>query len=151
GPGKEGALKPNLLAPTISLTTRPGFLAGENRYGSYSLPPGYQIYGGTSTSTPFAAAAAALLISAARQTGVNYDPDRLRWAMMSTARFLPTIGAESQGTGLLQVEAAWEALRHARDPINIIVRAPVNAVRSDYLDESDRAGGIFEREGWTAG
>ncbi|MGH9972079.1 MAG: S8 family serine peptidase, partial [Pyrinomonadaceae bacterium] len=66
GPSKQGGFKPNLVAPTTSLTTRPGFLTGQNRQGTYSLPPGYQISGGTSIATPMAAGAAALLISAAK-------------------------------------------------------------------------------------
>jgi hypothetical protein len=151
GPSKEGGLKPNLLAPTTSLTTKPAFLPGENRYGTYSLPPGYQIYGGTSTSTPFAAAGAALLISAAKQSGVKYDARRLRWAIMSSARFLPKYSPEMQGAGLLQVPAAWEALKTAAEPVEIISRAPVRAVLSEYLQQADQGEGIFEREGWTAG
>ena len=151
GPTKEGGVKPNLLAPTTSLSTRLGFLPGENHYGTYTLPPGYQIYGGTSTSTPFAAAGAALLISAARQSGVRYDAQRLRWALLSSARFLPKYSPEIQGAGLLQVEAAWKALKNAPEPIDVVSRAPVKADLSEYLREPDQGTGIFEREGWTAG
>jgi hypothetical protein len=151
GPTKTGGLKPNLLAPTSSLSTKVGFLPGENHYGTYPLPVGYQIYDGTSTSAPFAAAAAALLISAAKQSGVKYDPKRLRWALLSSARFLPKYSPELQGAGLLQVEAAWEALKNAPEPIEIESRAPVKAVLSEYLREPDQGTGIFEREGWTAG
>ena len=151
GPTKEGDVKPNLLAPTTSLTTRVGFLPGENRYGTYALPAGYQVYGGTSTSTPFAAAGAALLISAAKQSGVRYDAKRLRWALLSSARFLPKYRPELQGAGLLQVEAAWKALKSAPEPIEIVSRAPVKAVLSEYLRKPAQGTGIFEREGWTAG
>ena len=151
GPTKEGGLKPNLLAPTIVLTTKPGFLPGENHYGNYPLPAGYQVYGGTSTSTPFAAAGAALLISAAKQNGVKYDARRLRWAIMSSARFLAPYSPEQQGAGLLQVPAAWEALKNAPEPIDIVTSAPVKAVLSEYLQQPNRGTGIFEREGWTAG
>ncbi|HEY3582213.1 MAG TPA: S8 family serine peptidase, partial [Pyrinomonadaceae bacterium] len=151
GPTKEGGLKPNLLAPTTSLTTKPGFLPGENRHGTYPLPAGYQVYSGTSTSTPFAAAGAALLISAAKQSGVKYDARRLRWAITSSARFIANYSPEQQGDGLLQVPAAWEALKHAPEPIEIVSRAPVNAVLSEYLQQPNQGMGIFEREGWTAG
>jgi hypothetical protein len=151
GPTKEGGLKPNLLAPTTTLTTKPGFLPGENRYGTYSLPAGYQVYSGTSTSTPFAAAGAALLISAAKQSGVKYDPRRLRRAIMSSARFLANYCPEQQGAGLLQIPAAWEALKKASEPIEIVTRAPVKAVLSEYLQQPNQGTGIFEREGWTAG
>lgn len=151
GPAKDGALKPDLLAPTASLTTRPGYLPGQNAYKSYALPPGYQILGGTSTSTPFAAAGAALLISAAKQSGVKYDARRLRWAIMNSARFLPKYGPEIQGAGLMQVPAAWEALKNAPEPIEIVSRAPVKAVLSENLPVPHQGTGIYEREGWTAG
>lgn len=151
GPTKEGGLKPNLLAPASSLSTRPGFMAAENRYGTYPLQPGYQIFDGTSTSTPFAAAGAALLISAAKQSGVKYDARRLRWAITSSARFLPKYSVEMQGAGLMQVQAAWEALKQAPEPIDIVSRAPVKAVLSDYLQHPNQGTGIFEREGWAAG
>ncbi|MGH9968714.1 MAG: PPC domain-containing protein, partial [Pyrinomonadaceae bacterium] len=92
-----------------------------------------------------------LLISAAKQSGVKYDAARLRWAMMSSARFLSGYGAEAQGAGLLQVDAAWEALKTAPNPIQIMSRAPVKAVLSEYLHEPNQGIGIYEREGWTAG
>lgn len=151
GPTKEGGLKPNLLAPTTSLTTKPGFLPGENRHGTYPLPAGYQVYSGTSTSTPFAAAGAALLISAAKQSGLKYDAPRLRWAITSSARFISNYSPEQQGDGLLQVPAAWEALKNVPAPVEIVTRAPVKAVLSEYLQQPNQGTGIFEREGWTAG
>lgn len=151
GPSEEGLLKPNFVVPTTSLSTRPGFLAGENIFKSYSLPPGYQIFTGTSTSTPFAAAAAALLISAAKQSGVKYDARRLRWAMMSSTRYLPKYGPEIQGAGLLQIAAAWEALKNAPEPIDIVSHAPVKTVLSENLRVPNQGDGIFELEGWRAG
>ena len=151
GPTQEGVLKPNLLAPATTLSTRPGFLQGDNSFKSYSLPPGYQVYSGTSTSAPFAAAGAALLISAAKQSGVKYDARRLRSALMSSARFLPKYGPEIQGAGLLQVPAAWEALKNAPEPIEIISRGSVKTVHAENLRVSNQGVGIFEREGWTAG
>lgn len=151
GPSKNGAFKPNLLAPTVSLTTWPGFLPSRPYGGTYELPPGYGVMGGTSTSNPIAAGAAALLISAAKQSGVKYDADRLRWGIMSSARYLETYGAYEQGAGCLQIERAWEALKNAPDPIQIISQAPVLASLSQYLEEPHRGVGIFEREGWSAG
>jgi hypothetical protein len=151
GPTKDGRLKPNLLAPSNVLSTRPGFLSPEKHSEPYPLPPGYQTYAGTSTASPFAAAGAALLISAAKQSGVKYDASRLRWAMLSSARYLPKYRSEKQGSGLLQIQAAWEALKNAPEPIDIISRAPVKAVLSENLPEPNRGAGIYEREGWTAG
>jgi hypothetical protein len=151
GPTKDGRLKPDLLAPTNSLTTRPAFLPPGKRLESYSLPPGYQIFGGTSTASPFATAGAALLISAAKQSGIKHDARRLRWAILNSARYLPKYRAELQGAGLLQVQAAWEALKNAPEPIDIFSRAPVRTDLSEDLPEPNQGAGIFEREGWTAG
>ncbi len=151
GPAKNGTFKPNILAPTVSLTTWPGFLPSQTYGGTYELPPGYGVGGGTSTSTPIAAGAAALLISAAKQNGVKYDADRLRWAIMSSARYLQNYKAHEQGAGCFQVGAAWEALKNAPDIIEIVSRAPVLAALSQYLDEPNRGVGIFEREGWSLG
>ena len=151
GPAKNGGFKPNILAPTMSLTTRPGFLPGQPYAGTYALPPGYGVGGGTSTSTPFAAGAAALLISAAKQSGVKYDAERLRWAIMSSASYLENYGASEQGAGRFQVGTAWEALKNAPDPIEIVSRAPVAAALSQYLEKPNHGAGIFEREGWSAG
>jgi subtilase family protein len=150
GPAKNGAFKPNILAPTRSLTTWPGFLPSQTS-GTYELPPGYAVMGGTSTSTPVAAGAAALLISAAKQSGVRYDADRLRWAIMSSARYLDNYGAYQQGAGCFQVGAAWEALKKAPEPIEIVSRAPVLAALSQALEQPNQGVGIFEREGWSAG
>jgi hypothetical protein len=150
GPSKNGGFKPNVLAPTQSLTTWPGFLPSLTT-GTYELPPGYGVMGGTSTSNPTAAGAAALLISAAKQSGVKYDADRLRWAIMSSARYLENHGAYQQGAGCFRVGAAWEALKNAPDPIEIVSRAPVRAALSQSLEEPNQGIGIFEREGWSAG
>jgi len=151
GPRKDGGFKPNILATTQSLTTFSASRPSETRNGVYTLPPGYGVMGGTSTATPMAAGGAALLISAAKQSGVHHDVDRLRWAIMSSARYLPGYGAYTQGAGLFQVGAAWEALKAAPTPVRIISRASVNAALSQYLKEPGRGPGVFEREGWSAG
>ncbi|MGH9940379.1 MAG: S8 family serine peptidase [Blastocatellia bacterium] len=151
GPRRDGGFKPDILALTQSLSTYPGFLPGYSRLAAYALPPGYSVYGGTSTAAPMAAAAAALLISAAKQSGVKYDAQRLRWAIKSSARYLPGIGAYEQGPGLFQIGAAWEALRRAPSSVEITSRAPINADLSQYLRTPGEGPGIYEREGWAAG
>ena len=58
--------------------------------GTYALPPGYSMFNGTSMASPQAAGAAALLVSAAKQTGVQHQPraaapgDELVGALPST-------------------------------------------------------------------
>ena len=71
GPMGNGALKPDIIAPSNYVSTGRGFIEGTAIPGLMQLPPGYNIAGGTSTATPTTAGAVALLISAARQAGVK--------------------------------------------------------------------------------
>ncbi|MGH7711313.1 MAG: S8 family serine peptidase, partial [Gemmatimonadaceae bacterium] len=64
GPMGNGALKPDVIAPSNYVSTGRGFVEGTAIPGLMQLPPGYNIAGGTSTATPTTAGAVALLISA---------------------------------------------------------------------------------------
>ncbi len=154
GPSANGAMKPDGIAPILMLLPRTrssGQEASVSPIRSHLLPPGYQLSIGTSYAAPLAAGAAALVISAAKQSGVSYDAQRLRWAMRTGARFLPAWPAHSQGAGLFNVEGAWEALRSEVSPLDLQTKAPVwHAADADLRVE--RTGpGLFEREGWSAG
>ena len=151
GPSETGVFKPDILAPTMALTTIPRFLSPQTYNNTYDPPVGYGVVGGTSTATPMAAASAALLLSAAKQNGVAYDAARLRWAITSTARYLQEYGAYEQGAGLLQINEAWEALKRAPAPVEITSRAPIKTVLGKYLKEPNQGVGLYEREGWTVG
>lgn len=157
GPGGNGALKPDVMAPSGYLTTDSLFASAYSRRlpGHFQLPQGVIIGGGTSGATPTAASAAALLISAAKQEHVRWDDDRLRFAIYSTARPLEGIPAYQQGRGLIQIDRAWEALE-ALSRIDdwqaprIDVDAPVKTAISHLLPTPDRGVGLYEREGWRA-
>lgn len=156
GPREDGGFKPDFLAPSAGIYLNPGSSPGESLTDAYDLPPGYAAHGpGTSYAAPQAAGAAALLISAAKQSGISYDPDRLYWAMKSSARFLAEFGADAQGSGLIDVPAAWEALKRASKESaalgTIQARALVKTVLSTSLREPDEGSGIYEREGLVAG
>jgi len=154
GPSGDGGLKPEILSASELISTDAGYKPPEKRKGVYELPPGYSVAGGTSTAGPTATAAVALLISAAKQTGVAYDPDRLRTALISSARYLPNIPAYKQGNGLVQVESAWELLKQMDkkfSPISIESCAPVHTAVSRYLQTPNEGRGIYEREGWRSG
>jgi len=154
GPAGNGALKPDLLAPANPMTLKPGFLPNEELEGLYVLPTGYQIGGGTSTATPVAAGAAALLLSAAKQQSIAVSAEAMYRALRSSARFLQGILAYQQGDGLIQIEPSWDRLReiaHNGMPPRFLVRAPVRTATSKSLEIPDTGTGLFEREGWTAG
>lgn len=150
GPRVDGGFKPDLVAPAAMVSA--DFAVYESRIPQpFALPPGYSAAMGTSNSCPMAAGAAALLISAAKQTGVRYDAERIAWALKTSARYLPGIPAHEQGNGLINVGAAWEALRRAPAPIGITSSTQLNVAIGPYLKTPDQGPGIYEREGWKAG
>ena len=150
GPRSDGALKPDLVAPASVVSADFGIY--ESRVPPpFALPPGYSAGAGTSASAPMAAGAAALLISAAKQTGVPYDAERIAWALKTSARHLPAIGAHEQGNGLINVAAAWEALKQAPAPVAIDSSAPINVAIGPHLKSPNHGPGIYEREGWQPG
>lgn len=156
GPASNGAIKPDLLAPSGVLSAGRRAVADTmaGLPGLYRLPPGYQIGNGTSTATPVAAGAIALLISAAKQAGIPYDYGRLRQALFAGARHLSTIPSYEQGHGLIQIASAWtelERLAGAPKPLVIESRAPVRTGESAWLSPPGVGPGLFEAEGWTAG
>ncbi|MEW5916540.1 MAG: S8 family serine peptidase, partial [Gemmatimonadota bacterium] len=154
GPMGNGALKPDVIAPSNYVSTGRGFVEGTAIPGLMQLPPGYNIAGGTSTATPTTAGAVALLISAARQANVKFDAYRLRHALRTSARWVPHIPANKQGNGVVNVAGAWEilkALDTVRTPITITSYASVRHATSSLLTTAHEGVGLFEREGWVAG
>ena len=153
GPSGIGALKPDMLAPSGQMSTDPGYRKGAEIKGLFELPPGYAIDGGTSTATPMAAGATALVVSAAKQTKVPYDAFTLKAALTGSARFISRLSAHEQGNGLVQVEAAYERLKQLEKApqISITSTAPVRTRLSQLLPIPNQGVGIYEREGWAAG
>ncbi len=153
GPMGNGALKPDIIAPSNYVSTGRGFLEGTAIPGLMQLPPGYNIAGGTSTATPTTAGAVALLVSAARQAGVKVDPFRLRQALMTSGRWVPHLEANKQGNGVVSIAGAWEALRamDTASTITITSSSTVKHAVSSLLARPDQGVGLFEREGWNAG
>lgn len=153
GPSGIGAVKPDLLAPSGQMSTDPGYRQGEVRRGLFQLPPGYTVDGGTSTAAPMAAGAAALVLSAAKQAGTPVDGRRLKAALTGSARYIPRLGAHEQGSGLVQVAAAFELLKKlpAAPVVTITSRAPVRTRLGHLLSPPNEGVGLYERGGWAAG
>ncbi|HZI48339.1 MAG TPA: S8 family serine peptidase, partial [Pyrinomonadaceae bacterium] len=149
GPRQDGGFKPDIIAPSLGVYST---LASRNGIKSpYEMPPGYTIAEGTSQANPMAAGAAALLISAAKQTGIPYDADRLKRALKYSARFLPDYAPHEQGDGLVQTAAAWSLLQRNDSPVVISSKAPVKHALSRYLKVPDQGPGIYESDAWTSG
>lgn len=150
GPSRDGGLKPDFLALTHTLAEGGGFgpwyWDGDTK--------GYGVSGGTSASGPHGAGHVALLVSAAKQSGVAHDAPRLRAAIATTAKFLDGIQARAQGHGLIQVSDAWEALKraHAWTPPSFEVRAPLVGQEAGPNGAPQSTGrGLLELSGWKPG
>src|SRR5215218_6811709 len=153
GPREDGGFKPEIIAPGAAVSSTPVWQPGGPVAGTYVLPPGYSMFNGTSMAAPQATGAAALLLSAAKQSNVQRQPDQLRQALKSSARFLDPsrAGAHEQGNGLINVEAAWDLLKTNIKTVEIKSSVPVNTVISGFLATPNTGVGIHDREGVTLG
>jgi hypothetical protein len=120
--------------------------------GTYTLPPGYSMLNGTSMASPQGTGVGALLVSAAKQAGVQHQPDQLRQAINSSAQFINGYGAFEQGNGLINVGAAWSLLATNKiKTVDISSAVPVSTAISQFLATPNVGVGIHDREGVTAG
>ncbi len=154
GPMGNGALKPDIISPSNYVSTSRAFLEGRAMAGLFQLPPGYTIAGGTSTATPTAAGATALLVSAAKQAGVAYDAHRIKFAVTRGARWVDHLPAYKQGNGVFSVAGAWEILKEldaGGEMVTITAQAPVKHPYSHLLPTPHVGEGFYERDGWEVG
>ncbi len=151
GPREDGGFKPNIVAPGAAVSTTPRWQAGSPVPGTYALPPGYGMFNGTSMASPQAAGGAALLLSGAKQAGVQHQPAQLRQAINSSARYLTRYGAAEQGNGLLDVGAAWSLLTQKIGPVAIESSVTVSTLLSGRLATPNTGVGIHDREGVVPG
>jgi hypothetical protein len=150
GPAEDGGFKPQFVAPGSAISTTPMWEESSPVAGTYSLPAGYSMLQGTSMAAPEATGAAALLLSAAKATSVQKQPNQLREALTSSARYLDRFGAHEQGNGLIDVGAAWNLLRTNLKPISISSSVATHTVLSGFLATPGVGKGIFDREGVAA-
>lgn len=82
GPREDGGMKPEVVAPGAAVSSIPTWMPGESvPQTGYQLPAGYGMFNGTSMASPQATGDAALLLSAAKASGVKVSPPRCapRW------------------------------------------------------------------------
>lgn len=154
GPMGDGTLKPDIISPSNYVSTAQGFVDGRAIAGLFELPPGYTIAGGTSTATPTAAGAVALLISAARQSGMEVDPHAIKYAVTRGARYVPNIAAYKQGNGVISVAGAWAILKELHTggtTVDIESRSSIVTPYARLLPTPHEGFGLYERGGWKAG
>ena len=154
GPMGDGALKPDVIAPSNHVSTALGFQWGRTRPGLFTLPPGYTTAGGTSTATPTATGAVMLLMSGARQSGIRYENERLKHAVTMGAHHVAHLPAYKQGNGVVDIAAAWQilkALDTLPELLEIETQATVRHEWSHLLATPHQGVSIYEREGWEPG
>ena len=152
GPREDGGFKPDAVAPGAAVSTAPLWQNGVGL--PYALPPGYQLANGTSMASPQAAGVGALLLSAAQQAGIQHQPAQIRQALKSSARYLTEgdrFQAYDQGTGLLNIAAAWTLLQQQGKTVEISSSVDVNTALSGFLAVPGKGQGIYDREGVTIG
>ncbi|MBX9398358.1 S8 family serine peptidase [Streptomyces sp. TRM72054] len=148
GPREDGGFTPTLSAPGAAInTTQTWSPGGPVAEAGYSLPPGYSMLQGTSMASPQATGAAALLLSAAKQKGIELTPATLRTALTSTADHIEGVQAYEEGAGLVDIEDAWDAIRDGASAHTYAVKAPVDTAIDQFLKTPGYGTGLYDREG----
>jgi hypothetical protein len=148
GPREDGGFTPTLSAPGAAInTTQTWSPGGPVAEAGYSLPPGYSMLQGTSMASPQAAGASALLLSAAKQKGIELKPATLRTALTSTADHIAGVQAYEEGAGLINIEDAWDSIRDGATAHDYTVKAPVDTAIDQFLKTPGFGTGLYDREG----
>ncbi|MEU8526122.1 MULTISPECIES: S8 family serine peptidase [Streptomyces] len=145
GPREDGGFTPTITGPGSAVNTIPTWQAGAGvPEAGYTLPAGYGMLNGTSMSSPQVAGASALLLSAAKQKGIELSPLTLRTALTSTATRIPGVAAHEQGSGLIDINEAWESIEDGATAHDYKVEAPVDTV---IFPAPHTGTGVYDREG----
>jgi len=158
GPGIIGDPKPDLMSVGAHGFTPSNVLKLErdSKLESFSL------FGGTSMAAPLASGAAALLIQAMNENGMEHDPFVIKNILMSTAADLKN-DALTQGSGLVDARSAIGYVRgegafvvHNNASfrnIMSVLEAPLEGLNSTMLnlDRVSLPGRDYPMTGWFAG
>ncbi|MCX5378334.1 S8 family serine peptidase [Streptomyces sp. NBC_00091] len=148
GPREDGGFTPTITAPGAAINTIQTWLPGAPvKESGYTLPAGYGMLQGTSMSSPQAAGAGALLISAAKQQKIALSPANLRVALTSTAKKIDDVPAHAQGAGLIDIPKAWESIQRGAKANEFTVKAPVDTALDQFLKTPGFGTGVYDREG----
>ncbi|MET8448310.1 S8 family serine peptidase [Streptomyces sp. NPDC005209] len=148
GPREDGGFTPTLVAPGASINTTQTWLPGSPvAEAGYKLPAGYSMLQGTSMASPQAAGASALLLSAAKQKGIELTPAELRTALTSTADHIKGAQAYEEGAGRINIVDAWESIKDDATAHDYTVKAPVDTAIDFALKTPGFGTGLYDREG----
>lgn len=148
GPREDGGFTPVISAPGSAInTTQTWAPGGAVAEAGYRLPAGYSMLNGTSMSAPQATGAMALLLSAAKQRGIDVTPAKLRTAIVSQADRIAGVQAHEQGAGRLNVVDAWKEILRGATAHEYGVKAPVDTAIDQFLKTPGSGTGLYDREG----
>ncbi|WP_149181413.1 S8 family serine peptidase [Streptomyces sp. TRM49041] len=148
GPREDGGFTPTLSAPGAAInTTQTWAPGGPVAEAGYQLPAGYSMLQGTSMAAPQATGAMALMLSAAKQRGVDLTPAKLRTAVVSQADHIRGVQAHEEGAGVLNVVDAWKEVLRGAHAHEYTVKAPVDTAIEQFLAEPGFGTGLYDREG----
>jgi hypothetical protein len=151
GPREDGGFKPQAVAPGSAISTTPLWQPGGPVGGTYALPPGYSMLNGTSMASPEGAGVGALLVSASKQSGSQYQPEQIRQALISSTRWITGYQASDQGNGLLDTGAAWNLLKTNIKTVDIRSAVENHSPLAAFLATPGVGSGIYDRDGQHVG
>ncbi|XP_043258788.1 tripeptidyl-peptidase 2 isoform X2 [Colletes gigas] len=99
GPMIDGGAGVTVCAPGGAITSVPNFTLRKS-----------QLMNGTSMASPHVTGAVAVLISGLLAKGCPYSPYNIKRSLENTAFYIPKLDPFAQGSGLLQVERAFDNL-----------------------------------------
>nr|CAI5846072.1 unnamed protein product [Callosobruchus analis] len=114
GPTIDGGIGVHICAPGGAITSVPNCTL---RYS--------QLMNGTSMASPHVAGVVSILMSGLLQQNLPYSPYNIRRALENTATFIEGVEIPAQGSGLIQVEKAFEHLTNYNDQPDVNVRFQV--------------------------
>jgi len=132
GPTIDGDNGVDINAPGGAITSVPNWTLQKN-----------QLMNGTSMSSPHATGCVALLLSACKAEGIKATPARIKRALQNTAKEMDGLSVLQQGSGMVQVDKAWQYLLDHRDDhdedihFNISIDNRAGSPRGVYLRQAD--------------
>ncbi|XP_011256902.1 tripeptidyl-peptidase 2 isoform X2 [Camponotus floridanus] len=115
GPMIDGGAGVTVCAPGGAITSVPNFTLRKS-----------QLMNGTSMASPHVTGAVAILISGLLAKGCPYSPYSIKRALENTALYISNLDQFAQGSGLLQVERAFDNLVSYSDAPERDIRFTIN-------------------------